>query len=268
MSVPDPANAETRRRALKSLQSWWALSGVDAPPAPEPRPARPAPRPSATGAPARAAKAAEQGVTQPASRPGADGPALAASADTLEALRAALERFDGCALKATATHLVFSRGAGDSGVMVIGEAPGREEDETGEPFVGRSGRLLDAMFQAIGIDREALYVTNIVNWRPPGNRKPTDAEIEACRPFILRHIALKKPKVLVLAGGISAATLLRTNQGIMAIRGRWAEVAPGDGLAPVPALPIFHPAFLLRTPANKAKAWADMLALKARLSAD
>jgi len=257
MSSALTAPSSDRRRAHKSLEGWWSLMGVESPPA---VPAPPTPAATATAA----APAAPQPAPE-AERPEMNGPALAAGADSLEALKDALSRFEGCALKATASNLVFSRGTGSSGIMVVGEAPGREEDEQGEPFVGRSGRLLDAMFAAIGVDRDALYVTNIVNWRPPGNRKPTDEEIEACRPFILRHIALKQPKALVLAGGVSASTLLRTNAGIMSIRGRWQDVSINAGAPPIPALPVFHPAFLLRTPANKAKAWADMLALKHKL---
>lgn len=249
------APTDHARRALTSLEDWWALFGVEAPPA---APARPA---ASTALPPHASATARPAAPQ--ADPDADGPALAASAGTLEALRAALERFSGCPLKSTAKNLVFSRGTGACGVMIVGEAPGREEDEQGAPFVGKSGRLLDAMFSAIGIARDDLYVTNIVNWRPPGNRKPSDAEIEACRPFIERHVALVKPKVIVLAGGVSAATLLRTPDGIMSLRGRW-RIYERDGIS-VPALPVFHPAFLLRRPAEKAKAWLDMLEVKAKL---
>ncbi len=232
------------------------MFGVEpAPSLPQTRPQTPAAAPALqAGTPARATPQAD---------PDADGPGLAAAAGTLEALRAALQRFSGCPLKSGAKNLVFSRGTGASGVMIVGEAPGREEDEQGAPFVGKSGRLLDAMFSAIGIERDDLYVTNIVNWRPPGNRKPSDAEIEACRPFVERHVALVKPKVLVMAGGVSASALLRTSEGIMSLRGRWRNYER-DG-ASIPALPVFHPAFLLRRPAEKAKAWRDMLEIKAKL---
>ena len=148
--------------------------------------------------------------------------------------------------------------------MVVGEAPGREEDIAGAPFVGRSGQLLDRMLAAIGLGPEDAYITNVVFWRPPGNRKPTDGEIAACRPFAERHIALVKPEFLVFAGGIAAQSMLRSNVGITALRGRWGAFTPEGGAA-IPALPLYHPAFLLRRPQEKARAWEDLLSLKARL---
>jgi DNA polymerase len=252
--------------ALESLVDWWGGAGVEAlPPLPEEtRPAerqRSAPRdrqPPPTATPA-AAQAAGYGTA-----PGQDGRKLAAEAGDLAALRAALESFDGCPLKVTATQLVFARGNPEALVMVIGEAPGRDEDAAGAPFVGKAGQLLDRMLAAIGLDETSAYITNVVFWRPPGNRKPTDAEIEACRPFAERHIELVKPEVLVFAGGISTQTLLRTTTGIMTTRGRWMEYALPDGTT-IPALPMYHPAFLLRRPQEKAKSWADLLSLKARL---
>jgi DNA polymerase len=189
---------------------------------------------------------------------------MAKAAGDLDALKAALAEFNGCPLKATARNLVFARGNPDAKVMIIGEAPGRDEDAEGAPFVGRAGQLLDRMLAAIGLDETSAYITNVVFWRPPGNRKPTDQEIEACRPFVERHIELVKPDVLVLAGGISAQTLLRAKAGITSLRGRWAEFQTSAG-AKLPVLPIFHPAFLLRRPQEKAKAWADLLSLKAKL---
>mgnify|MGYP001552455402 FL=1 len=254
--------------ALESLVDWWDGAGVEAlPPLPEetatPRPAqreRPASRdrqapPTATPA---AARAAGFGAA-----PAQDGRKIAAEASDLAGLRAALENFDGCPLKATATQLVFARGNPEARVMVVGEAPGRDEDEQGAPFVGKAGQLLDRMLGAIGLDETSAYITNVVFWRPPGNRKPTDAEIEACRPFVERHIELVKPEVLVMAGGISTQTLLRTSSGIMSTRGRWMGYALPDGKK-IPALPMYHPAFLLRRPQEKAKSWADLLSLKAR----
>jgi len=165
---------------------------------------------------------------------------------------------------------VFSRGALTSGVMVVGEAPGFEEDARGEPFVGRSGLLLDRMFAAIGLDREAIYVSNILFWRPPGNRNPSEDDIRACLPFVERHIALAQPKVLVFAGKLAAQTMLGTSEGIMRMRGRWSEYRIRDASgAPtetaLPALPVLHPAFLLRQPAWKAQTWRDMLSLQAKL---
>ena len=146
--------------------------------------------------------------------------------------------------------------------MIVGEAPGAEEDRIGRPFVGRAGQLLDRMLAAIGLDRTGVQITNVIYWRPPGNRKPTAAETAACLPFVLRHIALARPQVLVLAGGTAASTLLPVSDGITRLRGRWFELAVPGLDAPVPTLPMFHPAFLLRTPARKREAWRDLLALK------
>ncbi len=193
------------------------------------------------------------------------------SATTVEALREAVKHFDGCALRQTAMNLVFADGNPTAPVMMIGEAPGEDEDRQGMPFVGASGQLLDQMMGYVGLTRaENVYITNILFWRPPGNRAPTDAEIVACLPFTERHIALVKPKLLVLLGGVAAKSLLRTKEGITRMRGRWVEYLPpvGSGLTePIPCLPIFHPAYLLRQPAAKRQAWADMLQLAQRLKA-
>ena len=192
---------------------------------------------------------------------------LAASAETIGALGALVASFEGCALKRTATNTVFLDGNPAAPVMIVGEAPGAEEDRLGRPFVGRAGQLLDRMLAAIGLDRTSVQYANVIYWRPPGNRKPTTAEIAACLPFVLRHIALARPRVLVLAGGTAAGALLPLSEGITRLRGRWFELAvPGLG-QPVPTLPMFHPAFLLRTPERKCEAWRDLLALKARLDA-
>lgn len=188
---------------------------------------------------------------------------MAGSADSVEALKAVLEQYEGCALRFTATNTVFARGNPAAPLMVIGEGPGAEEDRQGAPFVGRSGQLLDRMLGAIGLDDTGFHITNVVYWRPPGNRKPSSEEIEACRPFVERHIAIVKPRVILLAGGIAAQSLLNTPQGIMALRGRWGEISAGGHTTP--ALPTFHPAFLLRRPQEKAKAWADMLSLAEKL---
>ncbi len=197
--------------------------------------------------------------------------ARAAAAASLEALRATLESFDDHPLHAAARTTVFARGVAAAPVMIVGEAPGREEDAQGLPFVGRSGKLLDAMFATIGLSaaptgsERGLYITNIVNWRPPGNRNPSADEIALCEPFIARHIALARPAILVLAGGVAAQTLLDTRQGIMRLRGRWASYTPPGGAA-IPTLPMHHPAFILRRPIAKRDAWADLLALEARLA--
>ena len=192
---------------------------------------------------------------------------LAAGAETIAALAALVGEFELCPLKRTATSTVFLDGNPEAPVMIVGEAPGAEEDRLGRPFVGRAGQLLDRMLMAIGLDRTQVQITNVIYWRPPGNRKPTSAEIAACLPFVLRHIALARPKVLVLAGGTAATALLPTGEGITRLRGRWFELAVPGLDRPVPTLPMFHPAFLLRTPARKREAWRDLLALKARLDA-
>jgi DNA polymerase len=192
--------------------------------------------------------------------------AAAAAAGTLEELRSALNRFEGVqALRARATNMVFSDGNPDARVMLVGEAPGADEDRVGRPFVGVSGQLLDRMLGAIGLDRATFYVTNVCFWRPPGNRKPTEAELVAQRPFVRRHIELVRPEILVLVGAAAAHALLDTNDGITRLRGRWFDYHCEGLERPVPALPIFHPAYLLRQPAQKREAWSDLLMLKARL---
>ena len=188
----------------------------------------------------------------------------ARSAQTLEELRTILAGFAGCALKATATQLVFADGNPKARVMMVGEAPGRDEDLQGLPFVGRAGQLLDRMLASIGLDRTSVYIVNTLPWRPPGNRTPTPAEHAVCMPFVERHIELAAPEVLVLLGGVSAKQLLRTETGIMRLRGKWATVRIGE--RDIPALPTLHPAYLLRQPAQKRLAFRDLLALKARLA--
>lgn len=189
----------------------------------------------------------------------------AGAAPDLAALRAALEHFDGVALRRTATNLVFADGNPAARVMLVGEAPGADEDRLGLPFVGVSGQLLDRMMAAIGLDRTSFYITNVCFWRPPGNRKPTDAELAAQKPFVERHIELVAPQVLVLVGAASAQGLLQTTEGITRLRGRWFEYRTPGLAAAIPALPIFHPAYLLRQPAQKRETWRDLLKLKSRL---
>jgi len=187
----------------------------------------------------------------------------ARNAKTLDELRAILETFDGCALKATATQLVFADGNPAAKVMFVGEAPGRDEDIEGLPFVGRSGKLLDRMLAAIGLDRASVYIANIVPWRPPGNRTPTPQESQICLPFILRQIELADPDVLVCLGGPSAQTLLGIKDGITKARGRW--LAFNTGKREIRAIATFHPAFLLRSPLQKRFVWRDFLAIKKAL---
>jgi DNA polymerase len=188
---------------------------------------------------------------------------IAREATSLEALGAALQGFEGCGLKATATKLCFYRGAPRADVMVIGEAPGRDEDLEGKPFVGRAGRLLDKMLAAIGLGEANVHITNIVYWRPPGNRTPTPQEALACRPFLERQIELVSPKILVAAGGAAAKEIFGATEGIMRLRGKWREVTVGD--QKIAAIATLHPAYLLRTPAAKQQAWLDLLQIKSRL---
>jgi uracil-DNA glycosylase family 4 len=188
----------------------------------------------------------------------------AKSAKTLDELRTLLENFQGCALRATATQLVFADGNPQSRVMFVGEAPGHDEDVIGRPFVGRSGKLLDLMIEAIGFDRTRVYIANVVPWRPPGNRTPTPQETAICLPFIRRQIELANPDILVCLGGPAMQTLLGTKDGITRMRGRWF---PYDtGTREIRALATFHPAFLLRSPLQKRFAWRDFLAIKKALS--
>ena len=204
----------------------------------------------------------------PLAPPAPDEAAMAAreaakSAKSLDELRAILEGFDGCALKATAMKLVFADGNPKARVMFVGEAPGADEDREGLPFVGRSGKLLDRMLAAIGLDRTSVYIANIVPWRPPGNRTPTPQESQICLPFITRQIELTDPDILVCLGGPSAQTLLGIKDGITKTRGRWFTFDTGK--REIRALPTFHPAFLLRSPLQKRFAWRDFLAIKKAL---
>jgi DNA polymerase len=192
------------------------------------------------------------------------------AATTIEALREEIAHFDGCPLKHTAMNLVFADGNPEAPVMFIGEAPGEDEDRRGLPFVGVSGQLLDQALKAGGFDRKTnAYITNIIFWRPPGNRSPTDAEIAACLPFTERHIALVKPRIIVLLGGVATKSLLRTKEGITRLRGKWLEYHPPVGSSltdPIPCLPMYHPAFLLRQPSSKRQAWSDIFNLKHKIN--
>ncbi|GAB5447793.1 uracil-DNA glycosylase [Gymnodinialimonas sp.] len=218
--------------------------------------------------PAASPKAAPTAAPVRAAMPDVDTVAiarqLAEGAASLEALRTAMAGFEHCDLKRGARNFVFCDGAPTARVMIVGEAPGREEDSTGKPFVGRAGQLLDKMFGAIGLDRDAegaggLYITNMLPWRPPQNRDPKPEELAMMKPFVQRHIALADPDVLVLMGNHACAGLLG-RRGITRMRGTWEEVGGK------PAMPMCHPAYLLRNPAAKREAWADLLAIKARLA--
>lgn len=267
------------KAATKALLDWYVTAGVDETTAEEPvdRFAVSQHIPEKISATSVQEATAEFAPRSASTRPVAKPPPLqsrdaavqtaqeiAAAASTLEELRAAFEAFDGCPLKETAMSFVFADGNPDARLMFVGEAPGAEEDRQGLPFVGPAGRLLDKMLAAIGLDRTDVYITNILPWRPPGNRNPTDAEIGACLPFLERHIALANPDILVFVGGTSAKTLLRRKEGIMRLRGKWMTYEPTIG-DPVPARALLHPAYLLRQPAQKRETWGDLLDIRARL---
>ncbi len=189
---------------------------------------------------------------------------MCAKAETLDDLRALVEAFDGCALKLTASKTVFGGGNPASKIMLVGEAPGADEDRIGQPFVGRSGQLLDKMLKAINIDRTSCYITNVLPWRPPGNRTPTDGEIAVCLPFLKRQIELISPEAIVVLGGSAANALLEMEEPISRLRGKWLDYKKSDGNV-VPVLATFHPAYLLRNSGQKAKAWTDLLRLSKKI---
>lgn len=239
---------------------------------PEPAPPKPEVRPEAPPAPRRPPPrpAAPPPVSPTIATHAPDAAAMAAreaarEAKSLDELRGILDAFEGCALKRTASRLVFCDGNPEARVMFVGEAPGRDEDQQGLPFVGRSGRLLDVMMGAIGLDRTSTYIANIIPWRPPGNRTPTPQETAICLPFITRQIELADPDILVCLGGPSAQALLGTTEGITRLRGRFMDYDTGTRV--IRAIATFHPAYLLRTPAGKRLAWRDMLAIEGALSA-
>lgn len=277
MAMP-PAAPQPAIDAALALLQWQIEMGADEAIGPEPlnhlAPNRLAPPPPAMLPPApvaapraaqRTATAPPRALTESATEPAQSARALAAQAATIEALAALVAGFDACPLRRTATNTVFADGNPAAPVMIVGEAPGADEDRIGKPFVGRAGQLLDRMLAAIGLDRTGVQITNVIYWRPPGNRKPTAAEIASCLPFVFRHIVLSRPQVLVLAGGTAATSLLDTTDGITRLRGRWFDLSIPGLDAPLPTLPMFHPAYLLRTPERKREAWRDLLALKARL---
>ena len=274
-------NRAIAREDLESLLQWYVDQGIDETIGEEPSTASRAPAPQA--APARRSSSSAPAAPTPiaprrrlplrcAVRCRIESPqlvedarALAQRCNSVAELEAAMRAFEGCALKRTAKNTVFADGVVGSPVMVVGEAPGADEDRLGKPFVGVSGQLMDRMFEAIGMSRERdLYITNILFWRPPGNRTPTLAEQAICLAFTRRHIELARPKVLVLAGGTAAKSVLDTTEGIMRLRGKWTSLSLDDGSA-VPTLPTFHPAYLLRTPASKRQSWSDLLSLDKKL---
>lgn len=283
------AASPTSRQDLADLLAFYASAGVDealedvpvnrfaeAPPrqaerapAPPQAPRENGPSQAPPSGPRLDASAVpdapvRQSATVPDEAQAALARQLARSATTLEELRQHMAAFDGCNLKFTAKNLVFADGNPNASLMLVGEAPGRDEDLEGLPFVGRSGQLLDRMLAAIGLDRNSAYIANVIPWRPPGNRTPTPHETEICRPFIERQIELVNPKVLVNLGGPSAKTLLNTTEGILRLRGNWRIHTTASGIA-IPAMPTLHPAYLLRTPAHKKLAWRDFVEVKVKL---
>ncbi|HEY1943340.1 MAG TPA: uracil-DNA glycosylase [Roseiarcus sp.] len=282
MNPPTKSDPLTPHEAADALR-WWIEAGVDlaidetphdrfAESAAKPvraaaaSPARPAqaaaPAAAVSGSPARAASASAQAPIAAPDEAARSAQEIAAAARDLDELRDALMRFEGCGLKATATQLVFADGSPHARIMLVGEAPGADEDRMGRPFVGRAGQLLDRMLAAIGLDRTKVYIANVVPWRPPGNRTPTPQETAICLPFMRRQIALVSPRLLVCLGASSTQTLLETKDGITRARGVWREYVGDDGEA-IRALPMFHPAYLLRQPAAKRQAWADLRKLAA-----
>jgi uracil-DNA glycosylase len=262
--MPEPAPT------LKQLLAFYLEAGVDCAlsdepvnrlaepesvPAAPPREVAPPQRPREM--PVAAVPRSEITITPDAAI--ASAREAARTAPTLEALRTLLENFDGCALKHTATRLVFADGNPEARVMFVGEAPGRDEDIEGLPFVGRSGKLLDRMIAAIGLDRSKAYIANVIPWRPPGNRTPTPQETQVCLPFIQRQIELVNPDVLVTLGNPSTQALIGTREGIMRTRGKWFDYDTGTRV--IRAIATFHPAYLLRSPSYKRMSWQDLRAI-------
>jgi DNA polymerase len=244
-AAPPPAPAAPVLQASEAAAPWTAATANAVPAAPHP--------PASTGTAPPSPEAAVMAAREAAKRAG-----------SLDELRAMLDGFEGCALKMTASRLVFADGNPEARVMFVGEAPGRDEDIEGLPFVGRSGKLLDRMMAAIGLDRRCAYIANIIPWRPPGNRTPTPQESLICLPFILRQIELADPDILVCLGGPSAQSLLGIKGGILKTRGRW--FAFDTGKRQIRALATLHPAYLLRQPLQKRLAWHDFVAIKKALA--
>lgn len=253
-----------------ALLEWYRAAGVDYALGEEPVDRFAAsvakPRPAPAAAPAAAAQLAAPPVATSLTADPSETRALAATATTLEALRAAMDAYDGCTLKKRATQLCFADGNPEARIMLVGEGPGEQEDLIGKPFVGRAGQLLDRMLKAIGLDRTRVYIANMVPWRPPGNRDPSPEELALCTPFLIRQVELVAPTLLVTLGNVPTKSLFATSSGITRMRGQWRELEIGSHR--VTALATLHPAYLLRTPASKALAWADMMSLRQRMEAE
>ncbi|WEK03040.1 MAG: uracil-DNA glycosylase [Candidatus Devosia phytovorans] len=264
--------AETRplnHDEMLSVLDWYRAAGVDIAVGEEPVDRfaqRPPPRVAPQAIAQNNQQAAQPVPQAPAPLGGdpAEARSLAASAKTLEELQTILGTYDGCGLKLRATQLVFADGNPDAEVMLIGEAPGAEEDRQGKPFVGKSGQLLDRMLAAIGLDRTKVYIANTVPWRPPGNRTPTPEEMALCLPFLHRQVELVAPKLVMTLGGPAMQTVFETTNGIIKMRGKWSDVTIGKHA--VQAIPTLHPAYLLRNPPAKQQAWRDMLSLKLKIA--
>ena len=269
-----PVNWLERGSKSPTDEYTWPARLPDREPAPETpvEPAnRPAPQPILKPAPelSRQVPARTENTIRPQTPLGAgeaetEARKIARAAADLAGLERALREFSGCTLKATATNLCFYRGAARARVMIIGEAPGRDEDLEGKPFVGRAGQLLDKMLGAISLNEADVHITNIVYWRPPGNRPPTPQEALACRPFLERQMELVGPDLIVAVGGSAAKEVLGVADAIMRLRGKWREISAGGRT--IPAMATLHPAYLLRAPAAKQLVWLDLLSLKARLA--
>jgi uracil-DNA glycosylase family 4 len=265
------------RAEAVALLRWYEEMGIDiaVDEMPVDRLAAPVRKPSLEAPPAgssfqrpRPERAQPPSIAPSPTVPASDATARAArevakAANSLEELRQALDSFTGCNLKLTATQLVFADGNPEARVMLVGEAPGRDEDIQGLPFVGRSGRLLDRMLAGIGLDRTSVYIANVVPWRPPGNRTPTPQETATCRPFIERQIELADPDFLVCLGGAAAKEIMGTSEGILRLRGNWRDFDTGSRT--IKAIATLHPAYLLRQPLQKRLAWRDLLMLRAAL---
>ena len=271
----DGSGATANHGDGEALLAWYIDAGADEAVSEEPvdrfAAARQAPRRNSRDtvrtapAPGQAAAPRTRALPQSHKQTFDNARQLAAGATTLDELRAAFESFEGCALKATAQNFVFADGNPEAGLMFIGEAPGADEDRQGLPFVGAAGKLLNRMLRAIDIDREQAYITNIIPWRPPGNRTPTDAEVAMCLPFARRHIELAAPRILVPLGAVAAKSLLGTTEGIMRLRGR-RKIYRTDGDREISTRPMLHPAYLLRNPAAKRETWRDLREIRRDLA--
>ncbi|MEP6342385.1 MAG: uracil-DNA glycosylase [Maricaulaceae bacterium] len=248
--------------AFASALEWWEAMGVETPPVST---AKPKVRTAKAKAPQSTVTRTQSAQAKPPSTSDKERMAtakkLASAAKDLSALKSAMGSFDAGTLSDNASQCVFSRGNPQARLMIIGEAPGRDEDIAGEPFTGRTGKFLDRMLAAIGLTDKDFYITNIVNWHPPGGRKPTDDEIDMCRPFLMKHIELAAPDVILIAGGVSLGAMTDLN-GIMKNRGTWQTLDVNG--RDIPAIPMYHPAFLLRRPELKKEAWRDLLSLHER----